>query len=75
VLDRLSLAVNEPTSAVAAPSETGSGDGFTDFTPVSMVHGSDALKNLDYTPYPSSALLPLSSTGVPQSSRPPPDRS
>jgi hypothetical protein len=75
VLDRLSLAVNEPTSAVAAPSETGSGDGFTDFTPVSMVHGSDALKNLDYTPYPSSALLPLSSTGAPQSSRPPPDRS
>jgi len=42
-LNRLSIAVNEPTSA--PPSENGSGDGYTDFTPVSVVHGSDGLKH------------------------------
>lgn len=72
-LNRLSLAVNEPTSALPT-SENGSGDGDTDFTPVSIVYGSESLKNLQYTPYPSSALLPLSSTGTPQGDRPPPGK-
>ena len=66
-LNRLSLAVNEPTSAT--PSENGSGDGDMDFTPISVVPGSE-LKNLEYTPYPSSALLPLPATGTPRSGHP-----
>jgi hypothetical protein len=64
VWSRLSLAVNESTSA--PPSEDGSVDGDTDFTPISNVHGSDSLKNLEYTPYPSSALLPISAAGTPR---------
>jgi hypothetical protein len=71
-LSRLSLAVNEPTSAPT--SENGSADGDTDFTPVSIVHGSESLKNLEYTPYPSSALLPLYTAGLPQADRPPPSK-
>jgi hypothetical protein len=69
------MAVNEPTSAVAAASENGSGDGYMDFTPISIVHESDVLKNPEYTPYPSSAMLPLSATGASRGGHPPPDRS
>lgn len=69
-LSRLSLAVNEPTSPLPT-SENGSADRDTDFTPVSIVHGSESLKNLEYTPYPSSALLPLSAAGTLQVDRPP----
>jgi len=75
MLNRLSLAVNEPTSAQPTASENGSGDGsgdeFTDFTPVTIVHGSDALKNLQYTPYPSSTMLPPSVPGVSRGGNPP----
>lgn len=67
-LDRLSLAVNGPTSPQPT-SENGSGDGDTDFTPISIVHGSDASKNPNYTPYPSSAILPLSTTGASRSAK------
>jgi len=70
VLNRLSLAVNEPTSALAS-SENGSGDGYTDFTPISIVHGSDALKDLGYTPYPSSTMLPSPAPGMSQNGQPP----
>lgn len=72
-LSRLSLAVNEPTSALPT-NEGGSADGDTDFTPISIVHGSESLKNLEYTPYPSSAMLPLSATGTPRVDRPPPGK-
>jgi len=75
MLNRLSLAVNEPTSAHPTTSENGSGDGYTDFTPVTIVHGSDALKNLQYTPYPSSTMLPSSSPGVLRGGHPPSTRS
>ena len=71
-LSRLSLAVNEPTSAPT--SENGSADGGTDFTPVSIVHGTESLKQLEYTPYPSSTLLPLSATATPQVDRPLPGK-
>lgn len=70
-LSRLSLAVNEPTSALPT-SENGSVDGDTDFTPVSIVHGSGSLKHLEYTPYPSSTLLPLSA--ISKVDRPPPSK-
>ena len=71
MLNRLSLAVNEPTSAHPTASENGSGDGYTDFTPVTIVHGTDALKNLHYTPYPSSTMLPSFTPGVPRGGHPP----
>ena len=71
-LNRLSLAVNEPTSAHPT-SENGSGHGYTDFTPGSIMDGSDVLKNLEYTPYPSSTMLPLS--GVSRGGHPAPTRS
>lgn len=71
-LNRLSLTVNEPTSPPPATSEDGSGDGYTGFTPLSGVPGSDALKSLEYTPYPSSAMLPSSTSGASQGSHPPP---
>lgn len=70
VLRRLSLAVNEPTSA-APTSENGSTDGGTDFVPGSIVHGSES-KDLDYTPYPSSAILPLSAPGPLRANQLPP---
>ena len=75
MLNRLSLAVNEPTSAHPTASENGSGDGYTDFTPVTIVHGSDSLKNLHYTPYPSSTMLPSSTPGLSRGGHPPSTRS
>lgn len=61
LLSRLSLAVNEPTSAPAT-SENGSVGADTDLFPASIIHESGPSKGLEYTPYPSSALLPLSAT-------------
>lgn len=70
-LNRLSMAVNGPTSPLPT-SGNESGDGYTDFTPVSIVDGTDALKNLEYTPYPSSTMLPSSTTGASRGDRPRP---
>lgn len=70
-LNRLSLAVNGPTSPLLNATENGSGDGSTEFTSISIVHGSDALKNLEYTPYPSSAMLPSSAADTSRSNHPP----
>jgi hypothetical protein len=64
-LNRLSLAVNEPTSPLPT-SENGSEEGLADFTPLSSAHGVDSLKSMEYTPYPSSTLLPLSAAGAPR---------
>ena len=74
-LNRLSLAVNEPTSALPTLSDNGSGDGNLGFTPTSIVQGSDVSKNLEYTPYPSSAVLPLPDVGVSRGGYPPYSRS
>jgi len=71
-LNRLSLAVNGPTPPLpTSDSGSGSGDGHTNFTPVSIVHGPDVQKNLEYTPYPSSMMLPLAATGTSRSNHPP----
>ena len=77
VLNRLSLAVNRSTSVHPTPtaSENGSVDGYTDLTPISIVHEPDTLKNMNYTPYPSSTMLPSSATGTRWGGHPPSARS